>query len=79
MRTGGDRWARIMARAEEIAVDESPMTFMDLYLRLEGEGHVRPLSEGRTDYVRLSARTAEARRDGSFPLLYSAGQPAGST
>ncbi|MGI8615290.1 MAG: hypothetical protein ACR2L4_00685 [Actinomycetota bacterium] len=60
-------WAPILERAAEIVGSYSTgVTLRQLYYRLVSEGL---FANKQSNYKQLSARTAEARRDGWFPAL----------
>lgn len=62
------RWPEVVARAREIVVGYGPLgvTLRQCFYRLAAEG---TLPNTAPMYRRLSARLAQARRDGTFPDL----------
>jgi len=65
-------WPSIVARAAEIVESyDTPVTLRQLYYRLVSE---QLIENKNTNYKRLSAVTAEARRAGNFPELSDRGR-----
>lgn len=61
------RWTEILEHAEEIVLSYTTrVTLRQLFYRLVADGS---LSNTRSEYGQLSAKTAQARRDGWFPAL----------
>lgn len=66
-RSGHGSWEAILERAAEIVASyDTGVTLRQLFYRLVSQGILR---NETAEYKQLSARTAEARRDGWFPAL----------
>ena len=59
------KWDRILARAKRIALSyDTPVTLRQLFYRLVAAVLI---PNNDSSYKQLSTKTAEARRDGTFP------------
>lgn len=66
-RIGDTDWNKVILRAKEVVESyDTPVTLRQLYYRLVSEGLI---VNHQQSYKRLSAKTAQARREGWFPSL----------